>query len=151
GRVDFLLTGLAFEKKVDVELLFRFGPFENAGCRRADVADMRAMGLDSVSFADFQKKYPGRFHYTEMFEIHHHHISTALPLRRDHKGIKNETDRPTKKSGCKLPVMLRLMRIRSHFRASRSGTSLIFVANFLAFLIASAGAFLPRNDMLLIG
>jgi hypothetical protein len=32
-----------------------------------------------------------------------------------------------------------------------SGTSPIFAANFLAFLIASAGAFLPRNTMLLLG
>jgi hypothetical protein len=32
-----------------------------------------------------------------------------------------------------------------------SGPSPIFTANFLAFIIASAGAFLPRNTMLLIG
>src|SRR5271167_3815779 len=48
--------------------------------------------------------------------------------------------------------MLRLIWIISSFhRASRSRNSLMLPANFVAFLIVSFGAFLPQNDMLLIG
>jgi hypothetical protein len=61
GRTDFLLTGLRFEKILDTELRFRFGPFENSGCRLADMEDVRAMGLNAESFAQFRNKYPKRF------------------------------------------------------------------------------------------
>ena len=61
GRADFFLTGLLFDNKLDAELRFRFGPFENADCRLADLADIRAMGVDSRTLADFQRRYPGRF------------------------------------------------------------------------------------------
>jgi hypothetical protein len=67
GRADFFLTGLVFENKVDAELRFRFGPFENAGCRLADLADIRAMGLDIASFEDFRKRHPGRFQFEGVF------------------------------------------------------------------------------------
>lgn len=61
GRADFFLTGLTFERTVDAEIQFRFGPFENSSCRLQDLADLRAMGLDTASFAAFRKKYPRRF------------------------------------------------------------------------------------------
>src|SRR5262249_17282982 len=67
GRADFFLTGLAFENKLDAELRFRFGPFENAGCRLADLADIRAMGLDIASFEEFRKRHPGRFQFEGVF------------------------------------------------------------------------------------
>jgi hypothetical protein len=67
GRANFFLTGLTFEKKVDAVLRFRFGPFDNASCRLADAADTRVMGLDSESFAGFQKKHPGRFLFDGAF------------------------------------------------------------------------------------
>jgi hypothetical protein len=67
GRADFFLTGLVFENKVDAELRFRFGPFENAGCRLADLADIRAMGLDIASFEDFRERHPGRFQFEGVF------------------------------------------------------------------------------------
>jgi hypothetical protein len=62
GRVDFFLTGVVFDKKLDAEISFRFGPFENAGCRLSDAKDIQAMGLNAASFSDFRKKHPNRFH-----------------------------------------------------------------------------------------
>jgi hypothetical protein len=67
GRADFFLTGLAFEKKLDAQLRFRFGPFENSGCRLADLADIRAMGLDIASFTAFRERHPTRFQFEGVF------------------------------------------------------------------------------------
>ncbi len=61
GRVDFFLTGVVFDKKLDAEISFRFGPFENAGCRLSDAKDIQALGLNAATFSDFRKKYPNRF------------------------------------------------------------------------------------------
>jgi hypothetical protein len=48
--------------------------------------------------------------------------------------------------------MLRLISTVSRFhRRSNGQSAIVTAANFAAFLIASSGAFLPQNDMLLIG
>jgi hypothetical protein len=65
-RVDFL-TGLTFQKTLDAELRFRFGPFENAGCRLADLADIQTMGVNAKSVAEFTKRYPGHFVFEGLF------------------------------------------------------------------------------------
>jgi hypothetical protein len=67
GRVDFFLTGLTFQKTLDAELRFRFGPFENAGCRLADLADIQSMGVNAKSVAEFAKRYPGHFTFEGLF------------------------------------------------------------------------------------
>jgi hypothetical protein len=67
GRADFFLTGMIFEKKADAEIGFRFGPFENSGCRLADAADIRAMNVDAESLAEFRAKYPGHFLFEGLF------------------------------------------------------------------------------------
>jgi hypothetical protein len=63
GRADFFLTGMLFEKDVDVEIQLRFGPFENSGCRLADLQDTQAMGIGPASLAEARQKYPQRFLY----------------------------------------------------------------------------------------
>ncbi len=67
GRVDFMLTGIAFEGALDSELRFGYGPFENPRCRLADLADVQTMNLNPASFAEFRKKYPGRFQIEGIF------------------------------------------------------------------------------------
>jgi hypothetical protein len=67
GRADFFLTGMLFEKQAEAEIRFRFGPFENSGCRLADAADIRAMNVDAESLAEFRARYPGRFQFEGVF------------------------------------------------------------------------------------
>jgi hypothetical protein len=67
GRADFFLTGMIFEKKAEAEIGFRFGPFENSGCRLADAADIRAMNVDADSLTEFRAKYPGHFLFEGLF------------------------------------------------------------------------------------
>jgi hypothetical protein len=67
GRADFFLTGMFFEKQAEAEIRFRFGPFENSGCRLADAADIRAMNVDAESLAEFRAKHPGRFRFEGIF------------------------------------------------------------------------------------
>jgi hypothetical protein len=67
GRADFFLTGMLFEKQAEAEIRFRFGPFENSGCRLADAADIRAMNVDAESLAEFRAKHPGRFRFEGIF------------------------------------------------------------------------------------
>jgi hypothetical protein len=50
-RADLLLTGVAFERHVDVKLSFHTGPFENSGCRLQDLADVKRMEMWNA-FAD---------------------------------------------------------------------------------------------------
>jgi hypothetical protein len=47
-RADLLLAGLTFAGDIDVNLSYRFGPFENRGCRNNDLGDAYAMGLDTL-------------------------------------------------------------------------------------------------------
>jgi hypothetical protein len=50
-RADLLLTGVAFERHVDVKLSFHTGPFENSACRLQDLADVKRMEMWNA-FAD---------------------------------------------------------------------------------------------------
>ena len=45
-----------------------FGSFENAGCRLADLADVRAIGLDTASYAAFAKNIRVDFIFEEFTE-----------------------------------------------------------------------------------
>ena len=42
-RIDGLLTGLVFDRHVDVVLSFRIGPLHNPLCRWEDYREMKAM------------------------------------------------------------------------------------------------------------
>lgn len=43
ARVDGLLTGIVFERHLDITLAFRFGPLRNPTCRWQDYRELRAM------------------------------------------------------------------------------------------------------------
>jgi hypothetical protein len=62
-RADFLLTGIEFDRKLDADLTFRFGPFTNPQCRQQDIADARREGLDYAGFAAYRRQHPDLFVY----------------------------------------------------------------------------------------
>jgi hypothetical protein len=61
GQGDLFLTALIFERSLDVDMEFRFGPFTNSNCRLSDIAGLRHLGLDSASFIAFKHAHPGKF------------------------------------------------------------------------------------------
>lgn len=67
GRVNLMLTGLRFARRVDATLKFRYGPFHNPRCRLNDTWDIQRMGLDTQSFAAFQKENPERLVFTGLY------------------------------------------------------------------------------------
>jgi hypothetical protein len=42
-RIDGVLTGILFERRLDAVLSFRFGPLHNPRCRWEDYREIRAM------------------------------------------------------------------------------------------------------------
>jgi len=42
-RIDGLLTGVVFERRIDAVLSFRIGPFHNQMCRWEDYRELKAM------------------------------------------------------------------------------------------------------------
>jgi len=67
GRVNLMLTGLHFTRRVDATLKFRYGPFHNPRCRLDDTKDIQRMGLNTNSFAAFQKENPDRLVFTGLY------------------------------------------------------------------------------------
>jgi hypothetical protein len=47
-RADLLMTGVLFEKSLDVTLFYRNGPFTNSNCRLEDAADMKAIEIGNA-------------------------------------------------------------------------------------------------------
>ena len=47
-RANLIHTAVIFEKKVDLRLKYKFGPFGNTECRYQDLADMRGLKIDEA-------------------------------------------------------------------------------------------------------